>query len=130
MDKEDKGFISYDNVSLLLLNLNDYMIHEITSFNPLDTSFEKKAMEKEEYILEKLFTNSQIITSDDYFENYKKNSAFEALILNITETQIYILKKYELNITKNHIYNRINTIKISIKENESLIESILNESKF
>jgi len=107
-------------------NINEYMINEITTYNPLDMSFEAKAKSKEEYILEKLFNGEKekIITKSNLFEFYHMNSAIEAMKIKIHEAKNYILKKYELNLTKNHIYKRSNTITLSIKENESLIESL------
>jgi len=127
LDKDEKGYITIDNVNLLLSSMNDYMVNEISNNNPLDTSFETKAKGNSEYIIQKLFylkKNVDYIFKSDFLEYFQKNSALEALKIKIIETEGYILKKYELNITGNHIYNRLNTVCLSIKENESLIKSI------
>ena len=131
LDKEDNGYFTAENVNLILSSINDYMINEITSNNPLDTSFEDKFKSSSDYILQKLFVsrNNELdkierITKSDYFEFYQKNSAIEALRIKIKETNVYILKKYDLNITKNNIYNRVNTVRFSLEEHESLIMSM------
>ena len=130
IDKKDKGYINLENINLILININDYMINEISNNNPLDLSFEEKTKRNSDYILEKLFkdVNNSIITKYDYMENYQKNSALESLTIKLIETDVYILKKYEINITANEIYERRNTIQLSIKPNDSLVRSI-NECK-